>query len=312
MKEDSIIDIILKYISEDYINELYEKRAQDFDLIIEKDMENIPINFRVALKFSNDLFDEFADILYQNALEWAVANKDIKFLLAFKTNKNNFKNFISDNILVKAKITQLGIKNIFKKQANENYVQLINTLKDKYKTIFNTLAFKEVDTIINKVRKILIMFFETFDEENFNNAIEELLYSTKHDDYIISISDGLVDKKSITILKKIVKLIILEDNFIILTFARDDQSIPYYEETEDEEDLLEYENNIDEDILDFIDECIDNKHIELPVDNVLKDEMYDNFFNYLYTSIHDDFKEEYKDTDEMKKLKKIDPFFDWL
>ena len=298
--EEEIYDLALLLIKEDYYNELAEKRIIDFDINHELDYNNLPVNFNVLRKFNKEYFNDFIEALYDNALTWAIINREKDYIIKLYNNKDNIKDLLLNNFLVQAKTTQFALKNIFKKYMNEDYIKLCDKFKNKFQKIYNDLSLIEITNIVNLTRQVLIMLLDTTDPIDHDYIIKEILDTNKYDQNIIKFSENRFDEYTLNTFKSIVERIILEDNYIIL--CCDSDTII---NNEDDNDIT----FIDDELLEYIENCINTDTYKLPENDDLYDAMIDNFLNYLYTGIHNEFIDLYENEIEMKKVKKINPFF---
>ena len=242
--EEEIYDLALLLIKEDYYNELAEKRIVDFDINYELDYNNLPVNFNVLRKFNKEYFNDFIETLYDNALTWAIINREKDYIIKLYNNKDNIKDLLLNNFLVQAKTTQFALKNIFKKYMNEDYIKLCDKFKNKFQKIYNDLSLIEITNIVNLTRQVLIMLLDTTDPIDHDYIIKEILDTDKYDQNIIKFSENRFDEYTLNTFKSIVERIILEDNYVVLCCDSDTIT----NDKEEDNDII----FIDDELLEYI------------------------------------------------------------
>lgn len=175
-------------------------------------------------------------------------------------------------------------------------------VKDYIEQLYEKRATKFDITIdLTSINEINFKIASEISKDVFDNFIDVLFQNA------LEFAVANKNKDNLNFIKLIIKIILLEDNFILINLDKNSDFYTSILDGEDEDDIEMIES--DNSILEHINFCINNNIINLPEDMELRNHIYDNFLSTLYSTIHKDFLEEYKDTEEMKKVKKLDPFF---
>lgn len=320
--EKEIIKIINNLIYKDKINELYNKREENISLPLNEGK----INFKVISDFNEEYFKKYEQTLIENALIYALKNKETnKYYIDFINNNiDELSSKINEDIMIKTKTTELAYYNI-KNISNE----IDSEIKNKNKDLFNkiNLTYINLNSLTILYRNIIMNFIDIGDDLNKNKLLDVVLYTNNYDNYIINTSKGVLNKKNINYFKQILIRLILSDNYLFLeSLQMEEEFDEHLKEIEIEYNIIDpddelYENNtsesedifkeINSEILNYIKNNIIINTYTLPRDEELRYQIYSNFITYneFVFEREYDFETIKNNDDKILNLKKINPFY---
>lgn len=278
--EENIIQII---------NNIQKEKNQRYNI------NDIPLD--IIIEFNKKHFNNFKNILLENALEYTNKNKTIYYENLIKNN--NTGELLKDT-LFQATTTKYAIMNIYNKLNPENNIEFI-FINDLYRNILLSI----IDPYLN-------------DTNQKNEIIDKIIFTDSYDNVIYK-ECSFINEEDINIYKYLLTRFILSDNFLYLESLKIEKEIDelldeLVEENEEDlmdynlDDIEEYETEIDEEILDYIYNCIYQNQYNLPRDKNLRYRIYDTFITYnmfirsqTYDLTH------LEDNDKILELKKINP-----
>lgn len=298
--EESILKIIKEIQKEK--NKTYEIKDLPLDIIID---------------FNKKHFEKFKHILLENALEYINTHKTIYYERLIKDYKNDIEEMLNIDTLFQATTTKYGIINIYNKLSMniDNYET--NTKNNTEEYIFITDLYRNIALAILQTNPNI-----NFEENKQYEILDELLY-TKNLDHLLSKECSLLTEESIPAFKYILIRFILSDNFLYfesLIFENEldeiiNECMDEYDEFDEssledyeQEDIEEYKTEIDEDILNYIYNCIKTNRYILPTDKKLRHKIYDIFITYnMFINSQTYDLTHLEDNDKILELKKINP-----
>ena len=323
--EEEILKIINQMLYQDKIDELYNKKEE----IIIYPIKVNKINFKVLSDFNEQYFNKFEQLIIENAILYALKNKDkFNYYLDFiENNINNLSEELNENVIIKIKTTELAFYNIQNKED-----KIDNELKEKYSDLFNkiNLLYINLNPITTVYRNIIMDFIDVGDDMNKERLLDTIFYTSNYDNYLISVSKGVLNSNNIELYKYILIRLILSDNYLYIeSLLKEDEydehlkelKIEYQINTDFNDYQNEYEdesNNIENvykeinlEILNFIKNNIFLNKFSLPKDDEIRYQIYMNFITYNeYTFEREyDFDTIKNDDEKVLNLKKINPLY---
>lgn len=313
MKENSKEIEILKKITNLISNYLYINNLNSTNKI---DIINIPKD--IVDNFIDKYFNQYEETLIKNSLIYALSNEKKDYLKLYLNNQTNFNEYLKLNNEQKLITTRYALQNIYTKIVNNinNDNQIIesnpNYFKDNYDYIFITELY----------RMLLLELINPKLDNDVYNTLDQIFYTNKLDKEIIK-QFCTFTKQDLYLFKKIVIRFLLSDNFVYfeslkydleteeeLSLENEDEFIEELDEDFNIEGIQEYEVEVDDEILDYIYECIENNTFILPEDNDLRYRIYETFIktnvdivNKQYDLIN------IEDNNKTLELKKINPLY---
>lgn len=277
------------------------------------EIKDLPLN--IVVEFNKKYFDKYKYILLENALEYTNKNKTIYYERLIEEYKDDVKEMLNTDTLFQATTTKYGIINIYNKLSIniDNYET--NNKNEEY--IFITDLYRNIALAILNSNSD-----ELLEEDKQYKVLDELLY-TKNLDHLLTKECSLITEETISFYKHLLMRFILSDNFLYfesLIFENElDEIINQCTETDEEydeailddyelEDIEEYKAEIDEDILNYIYNCIKTNRYILPANKKLRYKIYDTFITYnMYIRSQTYDLTHLEDNDKILELKKINP-----
>lgn len=286
---------------------------------------NIVIN-----EFTNIYFNKYKEFLFENALIYSI-RKNNNYINMF--NVYNLVHKLNYDMKFQLLTVEYAIYNIYDKLVKN--INCDDKIKKEYKDIFKYKNVK-LESITNKYRKIILKLVELNEDKEIYEILYAVFNTTNYDNDLINIGKGVLNKNNLKTYKSILIRLILSDNFLHLKSLEKEEELDkrineinqMYNNDEEYIESEEFKYNYDEveelqiiedklisdddrNILLFIEDFIDNNHIDIDILKKIKINIYNNFVWYnidvsLQSYDIDNIKEY---SDIVKKIKRINPLF---
>ncbi len=306
--ENEILLLIIKLIKNDIINEAYKNHKKKISF---PSKYSNSLNSKIIIDFTNNYFDRYKEALFLNAIIYAIRNYNKRYLFLLENNKINY--LLENNDEFRIKTTEFALKNIIN---NIDYNNLSFNSKNneriisKHKDYINNFTiYLTKPKFINEVYRNLI--FKFLDKRKERIKTLDVFLTTNIYDVDFIKSNNYIKLKDINSFKRYIIRLILSDNYLITqSYLEEDKIDSYIKEIDETYDFSDIEED-DKKILDFINECIDNKKFLLPSNYNIRYNMLENFIDY---NIENQSKEyeisQIEENEEnVKRLKLINPLY---